>query len=60
VVIEDAPPGVRAGKAAGMRVVAVAATHAPADLGAADAVAAGLGAVRVEAAGDGLRVSVED
>lgn len=27
VVVEDAPPGVQAGKAAGMRVVGVAATH---------------------------------
>jgi sugar-phosphatase len=36
VVLEDAPGGVEAGRAAGMRVVGVLTTHAPADLGAAD------------------------
>lgn len=42
VVLEDAPAGVAAGRAAGMSVWAVTTTHAPADLGAADRVAAGL------------------
>jgi mannitol-1-/sugar-/sorbitol-6-phosphatase len=36
VVIEDAPPGIRAGKAAGMRVIAVPTTYAPAELSEAD------------------------
>jgi sugar-phosphatase len=36
VVLEDAPGGVEAGRAAGMRVVGVLTTHAPEDLGAAD------------------------
>jgi mannitol-1-/sugar-/sorbitol-6-phosphatase len=36
VVLEDAPAGVEAGRAAGMRVVAVLTTHAPEDLAAAD------------------------
>jgi sugar-phosphatase len=35
VVLEDAPAGVEAGRAAGMRVVGVLTTHAPADLAAA-------------------------
>jgi mannitol-1-/sugar-/sorbitol-6-phosphatase len=35
VVLEDAPGGVRAGVDAGMRVVGVLTTHAPADLAAA-------------------------
>ena len=39
VVIEDAPAGIAAARAAGMRVVAVATTHPPADLGEADATA---------------------
>ena len=36
VVLEDAPAGVRAGLAAGMRVVGVATTHPVAELGRAD------------------------
>jgi len=42
VVIEDAPAGIAAGRAAGMAVWAVATTHDPAELGAADRVAADL------------------
>ena len=42
VVLEDAPAGVAAGRAAGMSVWAVATTHDAADLGAADSVAGGL------------------
>jgi sugar-phosphatase len=36
VVIEDAPAGISAAHAAGMRVVAVASTHSQAELGEAD------------------------
>ncbi len=39
VVVEDAPAGVQAGKAAGMTVLAVLTTHPEAALGAADALA---------------------
>lgn len=42
VVLEDAPAGVAAGRAAGMTVWAVTTTHDPAELGAADRVADGL------------------
>jgi sugar-phosphatase len=42
LVLEDAPSGVAAGRAAGMTVWAVATTHAPAELTAADAVLPGL------------------
>ena len=42
VVLEDAPAGVAAGKAAGMAVWAVTNTHAAADLSAADVIAGGL------------------
>ena len=51
VVIEDSPPGVAAGKAAGMRVVAVLTTHAAGQLAAADVRLGALAALRVEAAG---------
>jgi sugar-phosphatase len=36
LVVEDAPAGVRAGKAAGMTVLAVASTHRPDELSSAD------------------------
>jgi sugar-phosphatase len=42
VVVEDAPMGVLAAKRAGMTVLAVATTHAPAALGQADLVFPGM------------------
>ena len=39
VVVEDAPPGIRAARSAGMAVVAVATTHPASELSGADAVA---------------------
>jgi beta-phosphoglucomutase family hydrolase len=49
VVIEDAPAGLEAAKAAGMRAIGVTTTHPAADLGAADLVVESLAeeAVRV-------------
>jgi len=38
LVVEDAPPGIEAGRAAGMATVAVTSTHSREELGAADAV----------------------
>ena len=38
LVVEDAPPGIAAGRAAGAAVVAVTSTHARAELGAADVI----------------------
>jgi mannitol-1-/sugar-/sorbitol-6-phosphatase len=34
-VLEDAPPGIEAGLAAGARVIGIATTHEPAELGRA-------------------------
>jgi sugar-phosphatase len=45
VVIEDAPAGVRAGKAAGATVIAVMTSHAADELGAADVIVPALSAV---------------
>lgn len=45
LVIEDAPAGVEAGKAAGMTVLALTTTHAPAELSDADELAADLTAL---------------
>jgi sugar-phosphatase len=42
LVLEDAPSGIAAGRAAGMTVWAVVTTHAPAELRAAHRIAAGL------------------
>jgi mannitol-1-/sugar-/sorbitol-6-phosphatase len=42
IVVEDTPPGIEAAHAAGMRVVAVASTYAPAALQGADAVVSAL------------------
>jgi sugar-phosphatase len=46
VVVEDAPAGVQAGRAAGMSVVAVATTHTPADLVEADVMVQALSSIR--------------
>ena len=52
VVIEDAPSGVSAAKAAGMRVVAVATTYRADELSDADTVAAALSEIRVSNASE--------
>ncbi len=45
VAIEDTPAGIRAARGAGLRVLAVATTHDPRELDAADRVVSGLSAV---------------
>jgi sugar-phosphatase len=52
VVIEDAPIGIEAGKAAGMRVIAIASTHSPDALQGADFVVSRLGDIRIQLIGD--------
>lgn len=59
VVIEDAPAGVEAGKAAGATVIAVTTSHRPDDLEAADAVVSSLQQIQVQASGVGLDISIE-
>ena len=49
IVLEDAPAGIRAARAAGMRVVAVATTHQPPALSEADAIVASLARLEVRA-----------
>jgi mannitol-1-/sugar-/sorbitol-6-phosphatase len=51
VVLEDAPAGVAAARAGGMRVVGVSSTHEPGELQGADAVVSTLEAVRPAADG---------
>jgi sugar-phosphatase len=56
LVVEDAPAGIEAGRAAGARVLAVATSHPAEELTAADAIIPDLTACEVEVAPDGLIV----
>jgi sugar-phosphatase len=47
LVVEDAPPGIRAARSAGMAVVAVATTHPASELSEADAVTQALNDLRL-------------
>jgi sugar-phosphatase len=57
LVIEDAPAGIQAGRAAGARVLAVATSHPASELTSADAVVPDLTAIEVDVTADGLLVS---
>lgn len=61
VVLEDAPSGIKAGKAAGFRVIALASTHSLSQLrdAGADWIVADLRSVSVKGVGDGGRVQLE-
>jgi mannitol-1-/sugar-/sorbitol-6-phosphatase len=61
IVVEDAPSGVSAGKAAGCRVLGVLGTHNAEELRAAgvDWVVASLEHVRAESAADGLKITFD-
>ncbi len=59
-VLEDAPPGLAAAKAAGMTVAAVLTTHERTDLKGADAFVPNLSGVQALATSKGLRVSFPD
>ena len=52
VVVEDAPPGLAAARAAGMRCVALTTTHAESALAGADLIVPTLAALRVAVAAD--------
>ncbi len=58
VVIEDSPVGLEAGKAAGMRVIAVASTHAADELRGADAVVEKLAQIDIRAGDMGIEILV--
>ncbi len=58
LVVEDAPAGVQAGRAAGARVLAVATSHRVSELTSADAVIPDLSACDLESTPDGLVVSI--
>ena len=56
LVVEDAPAGITAAKAAGATVLGVQTTHGPGDLAAADHLARGLQDVSASIDGDGLLI----
>ncbi|HUK23091.1 MAG TPA: HAD family hydrolase [Terriglobales bacterium] len=58
LVIEDAPAGIRAAHAGGMKVIALLTTYPAAELKEADAVVKALAEIRVESYGTGLRVEI--
>ena len=53
VVVEDAPAGIRAGHAAGMKVISLPSTYPEAELQEADAIVSGLSKIRVSLDGAG-------
>jgi sugar-phosphatase len=57
LVIEDAPAGIRAARAAGMKVIGLASTYPGSKLGEADAVVAGLAQIQVSGDG-GAKLSI--
>ncbi len=59
IVVEDAPSGVGAGKAAGCRVLGVLGTHPIGELAEADWVTSSLETVKVEVASEGLSIQFE-
>ena len=58
VVIEDSPVGVEAGKAASMRVVAVASTHAAEALQAADVIVRELADIDFRTSGESIEIQL--
>jgi len=58
VVVEDSPAGVGAGKAAGMRVIAIAYTHPIEELTAADAMVPDLAHLDVQSSPSGLSITI--
>lgn len=59
VVVEDAPAGIEAALAAGMRVIGIASTHAPEALPGTEAVASQLADLSIAAGeGDGSRLTI--
>lgn len=59
VVVEDAPAGVLAGKAAGMRVIGVASSHSREELSAADFVIGQLADIKLQTTGNQIFLQLE-
>jgi sugar-phosphatase len=59
IVVEDAPAGIEAARAAGMRVIAVTTTHEPQALRLADFILREIADMTVTASGDQLHIRLE-
>jgi sugar-phosphatase len=59
LVIEDAPAGIQAARAAGMKVIGMASTYAPSELRSADAVVEGFQQVSLQIVDGHLKVNVD-
>ena len=59
LIVEDAPAGIGAGRAAGAWTLAVATSHPASELESADAIVADLTALTIELVGAGLVVTIE-
>lgn len=60
MVIEDAPPGIEAARAAGMRVIGIVGTYGDNALAAAHAVVPSVARMNVEVTGPGLQIVLGD
>jgi sugar-phosphatase len=58
IVIEDAPPGIEAARAAGMRAIGVLGTYPPDALAAADVVVPSVAALQVRTRDGGLEIAL--
>lgn len=59
VVVEDAPAGILAGKAAGMKVIGVASSHSKEELSAADVVVRQLADMKLQFTGNQISIQLE-
>jgi sugar-phosphatase len=58
LVIEDAPAGIRAARAAGMKAIGLASTYEALELAEADAIVSTLGELEIRTNGDGIEISL--
>jgi sugar-phosphatase len=58
LIVEDAPAGIRAARAAGMKVIALTSTYTPAALAGADAIISALSDLKVRLDGSKLRITL--
>ena len=59
VVVEDAPAGIRAGKAAGMKVIGIASSHSKEELCQADVVVQQLADLKLHVTSTGLNIQIK-
>jgi sugar-phosphatase len=60
LVIEDAPAGIRAARAAGMKAIGLTSTYEALELAEADAIVSTLGELEIRTNGDGIEISLAE